>query len=487
MFIDDHSQRLPGRRLTLSRSFAGTGLLLLVIALGFCSCQRREIPSPRIGAADTVETKETSHQPADPSEAPDSSDAANRAVRVEVVAVEEASAFSETETPKGRAFLIVETRWENVHPRQMVPKSKLEGKADRTMGVGAFARGGGGDEELVEVDVAYKVPKWLDHVYLLADGVAYPLHERSEEIPGGVAPAAALEISGQGEVVAASLLFLVPQAAENLALRLFDYSYGHVTVPVRGKERKAFGKGKLPRGALGEAATGELELATVSVDFAQEYRGQAAPAERRWAIAGLLGKSLSSGGGVGNIVEIDPRGYLWLATDGGFIHYAEPREVLRFTPEIYQHQEVAFLLPAGAERLALGARVGNQVVSLSLTDRAPRGMPDPTARHLDGGIMEIQLFGSRRDGELVILDLCVRPLAGARGLEIQPAAQFLLQAGASEARLDARATAALLHSPPEPFVVPPDTPVRFELAYRTRNTPDALRVRGFESEGRIEL
>ena len=87
----------------------------------------------------------------------------------------------------------------------------------------------------------------------------------------------------------------------------------------------------------------------------------------------------------------------------------------------------------------------------------------------------------------MILDLCVRPLTEERGLEIRPAAQFLLRTGTSEAKLDAHATAALRHPPPEPFVVPPGTPVRFEIAFRTRNTPDALRIRGFEGEGRIGL
>ena len=414
--------------------------------------------------------------------------AANEAVRVEVLGVDEAAVLPQIETPAGRRFLVAESSWQNILPRRSVAKSKLEGKVDRTMGVGALSRGQSkADEEMVEVDVAYKVPKWVDHVYLLADGAAFPLHPQSAEIPGGVDPAAALEISEHGEVVTANLLFLAPEGTQDLALRLFDYIHGHVTVPIRGREGRAVGDGRPPRGALGEAAAGELQLATFGVDFRQEYEGQPAPAESRWAVVDIAGKSLSSGGGVGNIVQIQPQGYIWLATDGGYLHSAETNETLRFTPEIFQHQEVAFVVPQAAERLELGARVGNEVLRLPLTERAPLDMPDPIGRHRDGEVMDIELLGSRRDGELVVLDLCIRPLAEARGLEIQAAAQFLLEAGASELKLDSRATAALPHPPPEPFVVPPGTPLRFEVAYRTRNTPDALRVRGFASEGRIEL
>ena len=340
---------------------------------------------------------------------------------------------------------------------------------------------------MVEVDVAYKVPSWDDHVYLLADGAAFPLHPRSAEIAGGIDPAAALEISKHGEVVTVNLLFLAPEGAEDLALRLFDYTYGHVTVPIRGRVRRAVGDGRPPRGALGEAVAGELQLATYGVHFRPEHHGRSALAERRWAIVDLAGKSLSSSGGVGNIVEIRPRDYVWLVTDGGYLQFAESREVLRFTPEIFQHQEVVFSIPSAAERLELGARVGNEVVRLPLSKRAPHEIPAATGSHRDGEVMEVELLGSRREGDLVVLDLCIRPLAETRGLEIQPAAQFLLEAGASELRLDSRASAALPHPAPEPFVVPPGTPLRFELAYRTRNTPDGLRVRGFASEGRIDL
>ena len=204
-------------------------------------------------------------------------------------------------------------------------------------------------------------------------------------------------------------------------------------------------------------------------------------------MVGLAGKSLSSRGGVGDIVEVEPRGNLWLASDGGFLHAAEPRPRLRFTPELFQYQEVTFAVPASAERLELGVRVGNEILSLPLTEREPRGVPDAVGRFADGSVMEVQILGHRREGELVVLDLCVVPLTAARGIELQPAAQFLLVAGASEVRFDSQASGQLPHPPPEPFVVPPATPVRFEIAFRTRNAPDALRVRGFEGEGRIDL
>lgn len=491
MRFDEHSQRLSGRSLNWvgrPRLGRGTAAAVMVTLLGLCGCERREIDAPRIGESASPGAEVSSPSPVEEANEPSGRGAANEAVRVEVLGIEEAAMLPEIQTPQGRRFVIAKSSWQNILPRQSIAKSKLEGKADRTMGVGGLTRGGGqADEEMVEVDVAYRVPKWGDHVYLLADGAAFPLHPQSAEIQEGVDPAAALEIAEHGEVVTANLLFLAPEGAKDLALRLFDYTYGHVTVPIQGRVRRAVGDGRPPRGALGEAVAGELQLATFGVDLRPEHHGQPAPAGRRWAIVDVAGKSLSRSGGVGNIVEIRPREYLWLVTDGGYLQFAESRQAISFTPEIFQHQEVVFSVPSAAERLELGARIGNEVLRLPLSRRAPREIPDATGSHRDGEVMQVELLGTRREGELVVLDLCIRPQAETRGLEIQAAAQFLLEAGSSELRLDPRATAALPHPPPEPFVVPPGTPLRFELAYRTRNTPDALRVRGFKSEGRIEL
>ena len=197
-------------------------------------------------------------------------------------------------------------------------------------------------------------------------------------------------------------------------------------------------------------------------------------------------------GGMGKILQFDPTKYAWVNADGGFIYYAgggstDAKGNIRFTPEIYQQQEVAFRVPASTERLSMGLRVNKDVVTLSLTDRKPREMPGSRVSHRDGDIMEILFHGSRREGEYLVLDLGIKPVVKTQGLEVRTAQQFLLQTANGELKLDRKATADLAGHPPDPFVVPPGTSVRFELAFKTAEPPTTLRVRGFRSEGTFDL
>jgi len=475
-------------------------LIAMFALLALCACERRQIGER--GAADERSTTRTAvaeervddadfERQNHPREA--EADSSNEAVLLAVVSSRLESNLAGRHAPRKKVFVALQTSWQNIHPKQEVEKSKLEGKRDHTLGVGGFARRETADDrEYVEVDVAYKIPSLRDHVYLLADGVAYALDEGTEPIEGGIDPNSELVIDKQGEVKDLDLLFLVPDDAEHLALQLLDYSYGHILVPVRGKIKRARGDGRPPKGCIDEKATEDLEIATRDIEFSDAYGGRQAGPGRTFAVVDLVGKSLSRGGEMGNVLEIDPTQYLWVTTDGGFMYYAQPCNgtgggPIRFTPEVFQHQTVAFLVPDTADRLRLGVRERNRVVELDVTERRPKEMPRARAQQTDGDVMEVLFFASRRQAHQVILDLGLRPLAEERGLEIQPSAQFILVAGERELRMDAGATEALPHPPPRPFIVPPGIPVRFELAFTTDDTPTGLRVKGFRSETRIEL
>lgn len=475
-------------------------LIAACALLALCACERRQIgdrgsrdehPAARQAATDQ-RADDIGARHRDRSRDFENS-SSNDAVRLTVASSHLEPNFAGLHAPDGWVFAALPTSWQSIHPRQEIEKSKLEGKSDHTFGVGSFARRETAeDREYVEVDVAYEIPSLRDHVYLLADGVAYALDEGNEPIEGSIDPNSELVIDKQGEVKDLDLLFLVPDDAEHLALQLLDYSDGHILVPVRGKIKRARGDGRPPKGCIDEKVTENLEIATRSNEFSDAYgRRQAGPG-RTFAIVDLVGKSLSRGGGMGNIVEIDPTQYLWVTTDGGFVHYAEAcggtgGRPIRFTPEVFQHQTVAFLIPDTADRLRLGVRERNEVVELDLTELRPKGLPGAMARHTDGDVMEVLFFGSRRQAHQVIVDLGIRPLTEGRGLEIRPSSQFRLVAGERDLRMDAGATGALPHPPPEPFIVPPGTPVRFELAFTTDDTPTDLKVRGFRSETRIGL
>jgi hypothetical protein len=100
--------------------------------------------------------------------------------------------------------------------------------------------------------------------------------------------------------------------------------------------------------------------------------------------------------------------------------------------------------------------------------------------------MEVMVFGIRKEGGKTIVDLGIRSLAKS-GLEIQTSQQFLLVIGDQKINFNEEATKTLFHRPPEPFIIPPQTFVRFELAYQTEATPSSLYYRGYESENYFKL
>jgi hypothetical protein len=391
----------------------------------------------------------------------------------------------------GLAFLVVETEWENIHPKQKVDKAKLEGKTDRTMGVGGLGGGKKQKTEYVDVDVAYQIPKLFDHAYLLADGLAIALSEATEDISGGFKLQERFTIAKLGEVRKVTLVYSVPEASKNLAFQLFDYQYGHVVVPVKGNVKAAKGTGKPPGKSLDTAHTDKIEFASLGLQTQPQYMGQAAPTGWTYAVALLVGKSLS-GGSVKDIVQIKPEEYTWITTDGGYLYACSGSAtavtgVLRFTPEIYQMQELAFLVPDTDTNFRLSVRVQNQVLAIDLGTKSPQGLPSPKALHKDGSVMEILVFGMRQDQGKVVVDLGIRSLYDRGGIDIQMKQQFFLQLGEAESSVDAAATAALLRHPPVPFTVPPGASLRFELAFDAQGTATALRYRGYESEAVLKF
>lgn len=420
----------------------------------------------------------------------------NEAVRVSVVGSIQQMELFGASASGGSAYLVLSTEWENIHPKQKVSRDKLEGKADRTMGVGGLSRGGSSTapsaKDFVEKDVAYKVPRLNDHLYALVDGRAINLDPVMAILPGGVKHEASFIIGKHGEVKKLQLAFQVPENSENIALQLFDYSNGHLLIPLRGDAELAKSSEGARGDALDEVSTDVVELAALGLNFSDNYAGQAAGAGWQFAVVQLGGQSVSGSSSMGKILQFDPRKYTWATTDGGYVYYAsagstDAKGNIRFTPEIYQQQEVVFRVPESTERLSMGLRINRDVVTLSLTDQAPRPMPNARERHQDGDVMEILLHGTRRDGEFLVIDLGIKPLAKGKGLEVRTAQQFLLQTADGELRIDKKATAVLPGHPPDPFVVPPGVSVRFELAYRTAATPTALRLRGFRGEGSFEL
>ena len=150
---------------------------------------------------------------------------------------------------------------------------------------------------------------------------------------------------------------------------------------------------------------------------------------------------------------------------------------------------MVFLVPADAERFRLGLRGREAVRTLKATAEAPATLPPAAATHADGGTLDLAMFGLRWEGDRLVADLAVTPKAGAKGVELTLGQQFLIVAGGSEIAYEKAVTGKLTRRPPAPAIAPPGTPMRFELAFAlpAGAAPDALRYRGFEGEGRLDL
>lgn len=401
---------------------------------------------------------------------------ANKAVSIKIVKSTFKPEVADLHAPQGWIFLILETQWENIHPKQKVEKKKLEGKTDRTMGVSTFA-GGKKKTEYVDVDVAYMIEEFFNHAYLIADGLAYPLNKLTEEIPGGVDLKNPFTIAKKGEVRKANFVYLIPKAAKSLGFQFFDYDYGHILLPIQGNLKEARGIGGPPGKVLSHIKSDFVEIAAHSLDFQTEYAGEKAAEGWHYAVVRLSGKSLS-GKRIKNIVQINPKEYAWVTTNDGYFYYSAggsttAEGLIRFTPEIYEYQELAFLVPLSAKVFRLGIRLKNDVFNLDLTKVKPQARPKAVATHRDGETMEVMVFGLRRESGKVILNLGIQSLVTS-GLEIQMDAQFILNADGEKCHVDGDATAALAHRPPDPFIVPPGIFVRFEIAYDTDASPSSL-------------
>jgi hypothetical protein len=416
--------------------------------------------------------------------------ASNKAVSVKILESASTQEVSGEKVSKGQVFIVLETEWENIHPKQKVEKDKLEGKTDRTMGVGTLAGRKKKETEYVEVDVAYMVKKLFDHAYLIADGLAYSLHEITETVPDGVELRESFTIPKQGEKRKAVFVYSIPESAKNLGFQFFDYQYGHVLLPIQGDLKAAQGSGKPSGKTLDQIQTNMVEIATHSIDFKNTYAGDEAPGDWKYAIVQLSGKSLS-GKNIKDIVQIEPTENTWMTTEGGYLYYAfggstTEEGKIRFTPEIFQHQELAFLIPSSDQVTQLGIRLRNDVFHLELTDTKPKEIPKAIATHSDGDVMEVHFFGLRRENGNIIIDLGIQSLATS-GIEIQRKAQFQIVVDDRKISLDDSATDLLLHHPPKPFVIPPKTFIRFELVYETDTSPTSLYYRGYQSENYFKL
>lgn len=339
--------------------------------------------------------------------------AENKAVRITVTGIEESPQIAGEAAPQGMKFVIVDTRWENIHPKQKVDKDRLEGRRDITMGAGALGWGGGRSkpEAYVEKDVPYQVSRMLDHAFLVGDGLAYGLHPATDKIEGGLPHSAGFSLAQQGEIREARLVYAVPTDTKDLAFQFFDFSYGNVALPIRGE----IGATRVASfTALATSRSKRLDLVLRSIEFRPSYQGRKAPAGWHYAVTRVGGQSLLGTAASGKILKIRVHDYTWARTRDGYLYYGAGSTtaeggMLRFTPEIRAYQEIAFLVPAEFQELDLGVRLENDVVWLNMIEGG-LAAPAPLASHRDGDIMDVHVYGMRTEGGRQVVDFGIQSL-----------------------------------------------------------------------------
>lgn len=462
--------------------------VIIILFLYSCSGKGEEKRDVQINSSEKIyEKKELAEPATQPSgEQKIKEKSANKAVRVNIVRFSFTDEVAKVKAPSGKVFLILETKWENIHPKQKIEKSKLEGKIDHTMGVKKLMQGREKKkEEYVDADVAYMVRGFVNHAYILADGKSFSMDKTTAEIPEGINPKGDFILPKFGDTKKVKFVFLLPGDHENLAFNFFDYNYGHILIPIKGDPLIARGKDQLKGKFLGEIKSDFANINALEIRFSNEYKGKKAPDNWHYALVDLAGKSLS-GDRVKDIVQIKPESYVWVSTEEGYLYYScggstTDEGFIRFTPEVYQQQSVAFLLPNVIKNVNLGIRIQNQVFGLNLSKDFKKKIPNPIESHQDGDVMEVMVYGIEKRDNKIILNLGIQSLAKS-GVEIQRKQQFILIANEQKIYLNDNETDSSLFRPPSPFVIPPGFFVRFELIYTSDISPEKLYFRGFKSE-----
>ncbi|MDD5760298.1 MAG: hypothetical protein PHI06_14600, partial [Desulfobulbaceae bacterium] len=364
------------------------------------------------------------------------SGSANTGARIDIMQVIRSNEIAGVSAPNGMEAVTLITRWENIHPKAKVARSKMGKGADRTYGAGALSAGGtpGGSsaqEEMVDMDVAYLVPQAGRHLWLVAGGEAWGVSPESAALPNGADPLKPIGISRFGEKREVRLAWFVPKGSTDLQLRLFDYDNGHILLTVAGDPVKAAAPQQVK--AIDTGSISEMQVSVLGLKMADEYAGQKAPQGWRFALVDLQGRGTAKQNDMGALIQLDPTRFAWLIGDGGVLRYGLPPEdgssFLVFTPELPRRQSVAFLVPEKEANFRIGLRGRTDVASLKATPQEPAALPETGTRVTDAGSLVLGLAGLRWEGDALIADFVATPQVKGKGVEIDPVRQFTLVAG----------------------------------------------------------
>lgn len=305
----------------------------------------------------------------------------NRAINVTLHNAALVESYGDTRAPDGRAFLVLNTTWENVLPPQISAANQQK-------------------------TVAYKIPDLAEHVYLVLNGrTVVRAWREAASLPGNL-KLRDFGLAALGDSTRGNLLFELPKdvKVQSLGLRYYDLTHGHFNAQVFGKAPE------LPKALLGYSDRNEvLEMAGYALERSTELAGRKAPAGMTFVTLDVRARSTYKT--EADATAFDPRAkpgakslegifvdwnesrkYLHLVADNEYAYLPEPQttlpEVPRFLPDVMTGGSVVFLIPEKVKSLELyadfpNARAGARVFRPPGLDMLVEGSA-PSKLHGDG-------------------------------------------------------------------------------------------------------
>ena len=426
--------------------------------------------------------------------------ATTRAIELRVTNVQIAPLLDGRQAPAGQTFVVLDTSWKNVIPLTRVEHKKR----DSSFGAGGLGTGGGSvgapaDEPPATMEpTPYVVADVPLHLWLLSDTrYAFPIDTAATSQAAGHLPTDTFRIAKLNDVLTGSVVFDAPADARYLALLYLDTAYGNALVPLKGQPSDA----PQPK-TIGPPVSNDLvELAVTGVSATAN--ASSPPAGFKYVSVGLRGTSRSGA----NIVQLKMSDYAFLETEQAFIAQPDPAPSLArsfattatFLPGAYNEGQLAFLVPADAQRTLLLLRPPQGgPIDLPAPDQVKPSWPTPIATIADGTTMRVNVLPgaplpanlppSDAGKQYVLVDLVAENLKPAQGIELQTDQQFRLMDSAGTLYPPAPQTSQLVFHPTGNSVVPANAARRIQLLYLVpTGQPVKLQYRGFEKTDTVDL
>lgn len=451
-----------------------------------------ERPAPSTSAAQATATPKSAA--GDSGAQTVTGNAANKAVELHVDKYEIASSFQSTAAPAGHHFVIVDAHWHNILAPQQVSDSDTH--PDPTYGVGGLGSGNAaakkGPEKTHTVYVPYVIPDVKTQLQLIVNGESGAKLVNDDFNSAGVLSAAGQRIEHDKDVVG-RYVFDVAAPVTSVELAYFDKVYGNIRIPIAGTAPAA------DAGAIaGPISSGGFTLSVMSVAETDTVGETHAPAGTRFVVVTARGQGDASIGD--NYLQIDPASASRLVESDGHLYPTVKVQgaedvwsgAMRFVPATPQRGKLVFAVPAQHGPFALSVAVPGQPapmrLALSSTVSSSAKLPPPLTTIQDGSTATFYLYGVRRNGALLILDVAIENKTGS-GMDFQTKEQIEMLQGDTTINATDEDLAASPRSLPDDGVIPPHTLGRFDIPFRV--PPDAsgltLYFRGFEKEQKIPL